>query len=136
MKLINSTAQGSLMQTLLICPQKTHIETAIETAAILEPQGSLSDDTIIWFIHQASIAVMSENHSSVVIDMKQVDSIDSAGLMAIVNVVKSAQKVNKRFCLCSVPRSVFIILELTQLDSILEIFENLSAFNLAVQTAT
>lgn len=123
------------MQTLLICPQKTHVETAIETAAILEPQGSLNHDTIIWFIHQASIAVMSENHSSIVIDMKRVDSIDSAGLMAIVNAMKSARRANKRFYLCSVPRSVSIILELTQLDSILEIFENLSAFNLAVPVA-
>ena len=117
------------MQTLLIRPQKTYIE----TAAVLQPEGSLGDNSVIWFLHQVSAAVTCEKHSSVVIDLNQVSSIDSAGLMAIVNALKLAQRANKRFCLCSVPRSVGIVLELTQLDSVLEIFDSLSAFNLEAQ---
>ncbi|PZV17158.1 MAG: anti-anti-sigma factor [Leptolyngbya sp.] len=110
------------MQTLLIRPRKTQLE----TTAILQPQGSLTNNSVTWFIHQVNAAVMSEKHFSVVIDMNQVDSIDSAGLMAIVNAMKLAQRANKRFCLCSVPRSVSMILELTQLDGVLEIFESIS----------
>lgn len=116
------------MQTILIRPQETHLE----TAAILQPQGSLSDNSVIWFLNQVNAAVTSE-HSSVVIDMNQVDLIDSVGLMAIVNAMKLAQTANKRFCLCSVPRSVCMVLELAQLDSVLEIFESPSAFNLTVE---
>jgi anti-anti-sigma factor len=131
MKLIHSSAQGSSMQTLLIRPQTTHIE----TAAILQPQGSLSDHSVILFLHQVNAAVMCEKHSSVVVDMNQVDLIDSAGLMAIVNAVKLAQRANKGFCLCSVPCSVSIILEITQLDRVLEIFESIAAWNLTAEIA-
>ncbi|MBM0741057.1 anti-sigma factor antagonist [Phormidium sp. CLA17] len=119
------------MQTLLIRPQKIHVE----TAAILQPKGSLSDNSVVGFLHQANTAMMSEKHSSVIIDMNQVDSIDSVGLMAIIDTVKLARRANKRFCLCSVPRSVCIVFELTQLDRVVEIFESLSAFNLTPKVA-
>lgn len=116
------------MQTLLVRPQKTHFET-FETAVVLQPQGSLSGDSTTWFIHQVNAAMMSEKPSSVVIDMSQVDLIDSSGVMAIAHALELARNANKQFCLCSVSRAVYMVLELTQLDSVLEIFENPSAFN-------
>lgn len=130
MKLINLLAQGSFMQTLLIRPQKVYSETAV-----IQPQGSLSGDSVTWFLHQVNAAVMSEKLASVMIDMSQVDLIDSSGLMAIAHAFKLAQGANKRFCLCSVTRAVYMVFELTQLDSVLEISENPSAFSIDLEIA-
>lgn len=135
------SADRVMAQSLLILQHKVVYADAtdssskayIETVAVLQPQGSLSGSNVIWFLHQFNVAVMCKKHSSVVINLNQVDSIDSEGLMAIVNALKLAQRANKRFCLCSVPRSVGIVLELTRLDSVLEIFDSLSAFNSADQ---
>jgi anti-sigma B factor antagonist len=118
------------MQTSLIRPQKAHFETAV-----LQPQGSLSGDSVTWFLHQVNAAVIAEKFSSVVIDMSQVDLVDSSGVIAIAHALKLARSTNKRFCLCSVSRTVYMVLELTQLDSVLEIFENPSAFNLNLDLA-
>ncbi|MEX0269440.1 STAS domain-containing protein [Leptolyngbyaceae cyanobacterium UHCC 1019] len=125
------------MQMLSIRPQKTHFETfeTFETAVVLQPQGSLSIDSVTWFIHQVNAAMVSEKPSSVMIDMSQVDFLDSSGVMAIAHGLKLARSANKRFCLCSVSRAVYMVLELTQLDSVLEIFENPSAFNLNLKLA-
>ncbi len=119
------------MQTLLTRPRKT----SIETTAVLQPQGSLSGNHVAWFLRQVNAAMACEDHSSLVVDMNQVDLIDSEGLMAIVHAVKSAQKFNKRFYLCSVSRSVGIVLELARLDGVLEVFESLPQFKSAVQIA-
>ena len=118
------------MQTLSIRPQKAHFETAV-----LQPQGSLSSNSVTWFLHQVNATVMSEKFSSVVIDMSQVDLIDSSGLMAIAHAFKLAQGANKRFCLCSVSRAIYMVLELTQLDSVLEIFETPYVLNLVEMAA-
>lgn len=119
------------MQTLLTRPQKTYIE----TVAVLQPQGSLSGSSVAWFLRQVNAAMACEDHSSLVVDMNQVDLIDNEGLMAIVHAAKLAQKLNKRFCLCSVSRAVGIVLELARLDSVLEVFESLPEFKSAVQIA-
>ncbi|MGB3755469.1 MAG: STAS domain-containing protein, partial [Rivularia sp. (in: cyanobacteria)] len=58
------------------------------------------------------------------VDLKQVEHIDSAGLMALISSCKLAQSLQTRFSLCSVSPSLKIIIELTQLDRVLEIFES------------
>ncbi|NJP10061.1 MAG: STAS domain-containing protein [Leptolyngbyaceae cyanobacterium RU_5_1] len=113
------------MQMLLTHPQKR------SHAAVVQPVGSLNAENAIRFQYQLNAVVMSDEHSSLLVDMKQVELIDSAGLMALVNVLRLARSSNKRFCLCSVSRPVRIILELTQVDKVLEIFESRAAFNTA-----
>lgn len=119
------------MQTLLTRPRKTHTK----TVAVLQPQGSLNSNSVVWFLHQVNAAMACENYSSLVIDLNQVDLIDSEGLMAIAHAVKLARRANKHFCLCSVPRCIGMVLELSRLDSVLEIFESLPEFKSAVQIA-
>lgn len=61
--------------------------------------------------------------------MAQVESIDSAGLMALVAALSLSQRLNKRFSLCAISHSVRIILELTQLDRAFEVLEGCYALN-------
>ncbi len=110
------------MQNVLARPQ----------AAVIQPLGSLNAGNVTVFQHQLDTAVQSEQHSSLLVDMGKVESIDSAGLMALVSALSTAQRLNKRFSLCSVSHSVRIILELTQLDRVFEILDGRYALDEAV----
>ena len=105
------------MQTVLVRPQ----------TAIIQPLGSLHSGNVVTFQHQLDAAIASETHSSLLVDMAKVESIDSDGLMALVAALSMSQRLNKRFSLCSISHSVRIILELTQLDRAFEILEGRSA---------
>lgn len=104
------------MQNVLVRPQ----------TAVIQPSGSLHSGNVITFQHQLNAAIVSEQHSGLLVDMAQVESIDSDGLMALVSGLSMSQRLNKRFSLCSVSHSVRIILELTQLDRAFEILEGRS----------
>jgi anti-sigma B factor antagonist len=112
------------MQMTLARPQETYI-----SPAIIRFEGSLNAGNAVELQRLLNLAVLSKHHSSLLIDMQQVDLIDSAGLMVLVSGFKLARLTNKRFCLCSVSKSVQIILELTQLDKVLEIFDTSTAFS-------
>ena len=98
--------------------------------ATLEPKGHLSAANVKQLEEQLTNAVNNQTCSIILVDMSKVDFIDSAGLTVLVNAFRQAQSLNKRFSLCSVAPSVSIIFELTQLNSIFEIFENRQVFEL------
>lgn len=58
-----------------------------------------------------------------VIDLTAVDFIDSSGLVALVTGLKAAREIGYRLVLCGVQAPVRLIFELTQLDSVFEIFD-------------
>lgn len=109
------------MQNVLIRPQS-------QWSQVLQPSGSLNANTALQFQAQLNAAVLSEHHSSLVVDLGAVESIDSAGLMTLVSALKIAQRLNKRFILCSASHPIRMVLEMTQLDGVFEIAETLPAF--------
>jgi anti-sigma B factor antagonist len=58
-----------------------------------------------------------------VIDLSEVDFMDSSGLVPLINGLTSARENGCRLVLCNVQAPVRLILELTQLDSVFEIFD-------------
>lgn len=113
-----ATLSGLVMQSLLVRPK----------SAIIQPFGSLCAANAITFQHQLNAAVLSDKNESLLVDLGQVDSIDSTGLMALVSAQRVAKRLNKRLGLCSVSKQVRMILELTQLDRVFEIFEEHTSF--------
>lgn len=101
------------MQNVLVRPQ----------ASVIQPHGSLSAANALKFQAQLNAAILSDQNSMLLIDMAQVESIDSAGLMALVSALKIAQRLNKQFILCAVSHSIRMILELTQLDRVIDILD-------------
>lgn len=57
-----------------------------------------------------------------VIDLAQVDFMDSAGMVSLVKGLRRARQCGCRLVLCHVQTPVRLVLELTQLDSVFEIF--------------
>lgn len=98
---------------------------------VIQPEGTLIAANIIELQHQLFSALHSESNSSLIIDLKQVELIDSAALMMLVSAHHAARQRNKRVVLCSIPRSVQMIFELTQLDQVFEILEVATPFDLA-----
>lgn len=95
----------------------------------------ISDCQIILFKPQGSIDLaggmgLSDKMATVVpqprqlwvIDLVEVDFMDSAGLVCLVKGLKAARQSGCRLVLCNVQAPVRLILEITQLDSVLEIF--------------
>jgi anti-sigma B factor antagonist len=101
------------------------INSKIET---FEPSGYITAANVNEFKNALLIAVNAQNYTAFLVDMSRVEFLDSAGLMAIVSAFRQAQSLGKQLSLCSLAPSVRIIFELTQLDRIVEIFEDRSAF--------
>lgn len=95
--------------------------TAQSKITAIRPSGHFNASNAEEFQQYLTTAVTQAEHNSVVVDLEQVESMDSAGLMALVHGLRVAQNLGKRFSLCSVPPSIRIIFELTQLDSVFEI---------------
>jgi len=110
-----------MMQTIIACPH----------SSVIRLSGSLNAANAREFQHQVKTVVGQEQRTSLLVDMEQVESLDSAGLMALVYGLRLAQALNLRFSLCAVSPSVRIIFELTQLDRVFEMFESIAAFEAA-----
>lgn len=110
------------MQTIVAYPKVT----------VIRPQGPFNASNAVKFQHQMTAAVAQEGHKVVLVDMQQVESLDSAGLMALVHGLRLAQSLGRRFSLCCISPSIRIIFELTQLDQVFEIFDSKAAFEAAI----
>ncbi|WP_013324374.1 STAS domain-containing protein [Gloeothece verrucosa] len=98
----------------------------------IEPAGYITAANISEFQEELTLSLTSGDHSVFLIDMTKVEFLDSAGLMALASAFRLAEKLGKRFSLCSIPPSVKIIFELTQLDRVLDIYESREAFEASV----
>lgn len=94
---------------------------------IIQPSGHINASNASELQRQLTVAVASQQYS-ILVDMKRVESLDSAGLMALISALSLAQSLKRRFSLCSVAPSIRMIFELTQLDGAFEIFESRDAY--------
>jgi anti-anti-sigma factor len=83
----------------------------------------MNADRVLAFQDQLTRAVMSPTSASLTVDMSQVESLDSKGLMTLISTLNLAERMNKRFNLCSLSAPARIVLELSQLDRAFEIVE-------------
>jgi len=98
---------------------------------VICPQDSINATNALEFERNLTTALAQEGDIILLVDLGQTQSLDSAGLMALVSALKLAQKLERRFSLCSVSPSLRMIFELTQLDQVFEIFEGKAAFEAA-----
>lgn len=101
--------------------------------ATFEPSGYITAANVGEFKSALLAALNSQDYAVFLIDMSNVEFLDSAGLMAIVSAFRQVQSLGRQFSLCSLAPSVRIIFELTQLDRVVEIFEDRSAFACAIE---
>ncbi|MBW4666210.1 MAG: STAS domain-containing protein [Cyanomargarita calcarea GSE-NOS-MK-12-04C] len=95
---------------------------------VVRPQGSLNAANALEFERDLTTALAQKDNAVTLVDLEKLESLDSAGLMALVSGLKVSQSLGKRLSLCSLPASIKIVFELTQLDGAFEIFESETAF--------
>jgi anti-sigma B factor antagonist len=88
---------------------------------LFKPQGSVDLQGGIALSNEMS-KVAPQPHQLWAIDLAEVDFMDSSGLVSLVTGLKAAHQSGCRLVLCNVKAPVRLILELTQLDSVFEIF--------------
>ncbi len=88
---------------------------------LFKPQGSINLDSGTVLSEQMA-EIKPQHHQLWVIDLAAVDFMDSSGLVPLVKGLKAARQTGCRLVLCNVNPPVKVILELTQLDSVFEIF--------------
>lgn len=96
--------------------------------ATFRPQGYVSAANAGQFWQELAHTVENQTSSAVLVDMESVEFMDSAGLMALIRGFHLAQDLDRRFSLCSIPPSVRMMFELTQLDKVFEIFDSKESF--------
>lgn len=90
---------------------------------VIQPDSHINAANAAKLQQQLVETVSSQAYSSLLVDMSKVESLDSAGLMALVSALTLAQRLNKRFSLFGISPSVRIVFELTQLDRVFEILD-------------
>jgi anti-sigma B factor antagonist len=101
------------------------MHTMTKSMAIVQAQGSLNASNALAFQTSMMQQIQSDFASGLFVDMSQVESLDSAGLISLVSALKQARQLQKRFCLYSVPPAIRIVFELTQLDRAFEMVDEL-----------
>ena len=91
---------------------------------VISLSGQINASNAPQFRDQLHQAFIVSGPVELVLDMSQVEFLDSAGLMVLVNALSTAQKKESKLILCCIPASVQIILELTQLNRVFTILES------------
>lgn len=103
--------------------------------AVIEPQGGINAANAHAFREKSIENIASDATSVLLVDMTQVEFLDSAGLMSLASIYSLAKGLGRRLILCAVAPSIRIIFELTQLDGAFEIFENREAAEAALNVS-
>jgi anti-anti-sigma factor len=102
--------------------QKTHTTQDKNTVIILTPSGRL-DITTAWQFRLKLQECISKVSRHVVVNLGQVNFIDSSGLTSLVAGMRDADKVKGSFRICNVHPEAKLVFEVTMMDSVFEIFE-------------
>jgi anti-anti-sigma factor len=73
--------------------------------------------------------VLAKGAEILLIDMKEVNFIDSSGLGALVSAMQMARNANAKLFICSISAQVKMLFELTKMDRIFQTFADQDEFN-------
>ncbi len=94
---------------------------SMQDITVLNIKGSVDTYTVRSLYQQLDIAVATKS-SRLVVNLADVDFLDSSGLAALVQCMNKCRERGGDLHLCTPQQSVRMILELTRLDKALEIF--------------
>ncbi|HHP7243310.1 MAG TPA: STAS domain-containing protein [Elainellaceae cyanobacterium] len=102
--------------------QKTFTTPDSRTVIVLTPTGRL-DITTAWQFRLKLQECISKVSSHIVVNLGQVNFIDSSGLTSLVAGMRDADKVKGSFRICDLHPEAKLVFEVTMMDSVFEIFD-------------
>lgn len=103
--------------------QTIHTAQDGKTTIVLAPMGRL-DITTAWQFRLKLQDCISHVSPHVVVNLGQVNFIDSSGLTSLVAGMRDADKVKGSFRICNVHPEAKLVFEVTMMDSVFEIFDS------------
>jgi anti-anti-sigma factor len=102
--------------------QKTYTTQDDTTVIVLTPTGRL-DITTAWQFRLKLQECISKLSRHIVVNLGQVNFIDSSGLTSLVAGMRDADKVKGSFRICNVHPEAKLVFEVTMMDTVFEIFD-------------
>jgi anti-sigma B factor antagonist len=106
--------------------QSTHTRSDGTLVIVLTPKGRL-DITTAWQFRLKLQECISKLSHHIVVNLGQVNFIDSSGLTSLVAGMRDADKVKGSFRLCAIHPEAKLVFEVTMMDSVFSIFETEAA---------
>lgn len=94
---------------------------------VICPSGILNAESASKFEQQLISAIHSSCDGELVVDMSNVESLDNAGLVSFMSALNTARGKSRRLSICSAPPAIRIVFELTQLDRVFTMVEQMPA---------
>jgi anti-anti-sigma factor len=94
---------------------------------VIQASGSIDSISGNQLRRDVSDAIAS-GAKIILIDCEKATFMDSSGLGALVMILKTVREAGGRLALCSIIDQIEMILQLTSMDSLFEIFPNREAF--------
>lgn len=101
---------------------------------ILQPSGVL-DSTQGNELRREIGDLVSAGVKYILIDCQNVDFVDSSGLGGLVMTLKLVREKSGKLALCSINDQLRMLLELTSMDSVFDVFQSPAEFSQTVATA-
>lgn len=102
---------------------KCEIKRMIDTTAMVTVAGRL-DANSAGALKTLLKKAINEGLTHLIIDMERVTFIDSSGLSSLISSFKTARQHNGTVALARVPPQAKMVLELTRLDKVFPVYEN------------
>ena len=102
--------------------QKTCTTEDGHTIMVLTPAGRL-DITTAWQFRLKLQECISKHSPHVVVNLGQVNFIDSSGLTSLLAGMREADKISGSFRICNVHAEAKLVFEVTMMDTVFEIFD-------------
>jgi anti-sigma B factor antagonist len=103
--------------------------------AIIQPSGILDGVSAKDLRSQVMEVLEKENAPDVVlVDLQDVTFMDSAGLGALVSILKTVRFAGAEFFLCSLSEQVKVIFELTKMERVFKIYDDRFEFEQSVKS--
>jgi anti-sigma B factor antagonist len=96
----------------------------ITLVEVLEVYGTLDNQMGKTLLPTAETVLGQSSAEVLLLDLSNVKFIDSAGLGALVKVLKATESKGKRLILCSLKTQVSMLLQLTRMNSLFEIMDD------------
>ena len=89
---------------------------------VISPMGRL-DITTAWQFRLKLQEAITEATPHILVNLSEVNFIDSSGLTSLVAGMRDADKINGSFRICNVHPEAKLVFEVTMMDSVFEIYE-------------
>lgn len=99
-----------------------------KTFEVINPSGILDGVSAKELRSQIVDLLEQKKPSNILLDLQNVTFMDSAGLGALVSILKTVRFSGAEFCLCSLSEQVKIIFDLTKMEKVFKIFESRQDF--------